>query len=220
MDTFFTLFVLVGAFGTFYFIKKQPNKKKRNISIGILVVGFLGVGIFADNSKSASEKKDKKDKITQTTKGKEKTTVSSTEKSEPIKEETNDTKKSDEEYNTEFDNEIKKYIEENTGFALGTLDHDGNPTENGTPNPDFKNWVYVKDVKITTSKQIEVNATEDFRTLPKNEKDSLASSIQGMVIAFTQAQSASDRYHIYFYNGENAMGGSKVLQSNDYKWYK
>lgn len=137
-----------------------------------------------------------------------------------VSEESKETEKNDgKEYMSEYDDDLERYIEENKGFALGTLDEDGNPTENGTPNPEFANWIYVQDIKITTDKQIDVNITEDFKSLSKSEKDNLASSIQGVVMMFTEAQDANDRYHIYFYNGGNTLGGSKVLQSNEYKWY-
>ena len=40
--------------------------------------------------------------------------------------------------------EMKAYLQEDQGFAEGTLDENGNPTDNGTPNPEFDYATYVK----------------------------------------------------------------------------
>lgn len=50
MDNVGVLLFLVGAIGTWYFIKKKKDTQKRNISIGILVIGISLVGIFSDTS--------------------------------------------------------------------------------------------------------------------------------------------------------------------------
>ncbi|MEG0349539.1 hypothetical protein [Enterococcus sp.] len=50
MDNVGVFLVLIGAVGIWYFIKKQKDAQKRNISIGLVVVGFLLVGIFGEPS--------------------------------------------------------------------------------------------------------------------------------------------------------------------------
>ena len=50
MDNVGVLLFLVGAVGTWYFIKKKKDTQKRNISIGLILLGFLLVGIFSDTS--------------------------------------------------------------------------------------------------------------------------------------------------------------------------
>ena len=50
MDNVGVLLFLVGAVGTWYFIKKKKDTQKRNISIGILVIGISLVGIFSDTN--------------------------------------------------------------------------------------------------------------------------------------------------------------------------
>lgn len=40
--------------------------------------------------------------------------------------------------------EMKAYLKQNQGFAEGTLDENGNPTDNGTPNSEFDYATYVK----------------------------------------------------------------------------
>lgn len=50
MDNVGAMLVILGGIGIWYFIKKQKDAKKRNISIGLVVVGFLLVGIFGEPS--------------------------------------------------------------------------------------------------------------------------------------------------------------------------
>lgn len=50
MDNVGVLLFLVGAVGTWYFIKKKKDTQKRNISIGLILLGFLLIGIFSDTS--------------------------------------------------------------------------------------------------------------------------------------------------------------------------
>lgn len=45
-----TLLVILGGIGIWYFIKKKKDPNKRNISIGLLVIGFALVGIFGEKS--------------------------------------------------------------------------------------------------------------------------------------------------------------------------
>ncbi|MCF1684271.1 hypothetical protein LQF67_01590 [Tetragenococcus halophilus] len=49
MDYLFTIVFIAAAVGIWYFIKKSPNKKNRNISIALLVVSSLLVYVFADD---------------------------------------------------------------------------------------------------------------------------------------------------------------------------
>lgn len=115
---------------------------------------------------------------------------------------------------TEINNEIDEHLKLNQGWALGTIDENGNSIENGEPNPEYQNWLIVNSIEWTGT-DIEVQVTEDFRSLSTDEKDNLASSIQGAVMSYSLQD---ERAHIYFYNGENALGRSKVLSASEYKW--
>lgn len=85
MDTLFTLVFIVGCIGTWYFIKKNPNKKNRNISIGLIIVSALIVGITApDEEKAANE--DNNTTTSSTTNGTSSSTLSSAELAASIEE--------------------------------------------------------------------------------------------------------------------------------------
>ncbi|OTN76768.1 hypothetical protein A5886_001847 [Enterococcus sp. 8G7_MSG3316] len=135
---------------------------------------------------------------------KEEKTIASSEESTET--ETNEIK--------EINDLLVRYIEENQGFALGTLDGDGNPTDNGTPDDFFAPWLIIRSIEYTGS-DIQANVTADFVSFTTQEKDSLASSIQNAVGVFTSDFSL----HVYVYNGENALGHSKLLDSRSYTWY-
>lgn len=50
-----SLIVLASAIGTWYFIKKHPNTKYRNISIAVLVISFIVVGITSQSNSTNTE---------------------------------------------------------------------------------------------------------------------------------------------------------------------
>lgn len=54
-DDLFTALLLIGGIGVWYFIKKRPNKKFRNISIGILAFSIVGMGIFVTIEEDSGE---------------------------------------------------------------------------------------------------------------------------------------------------------------------
>lgn len=61
MTGFFSLVLIIGAVGIWYFIKKKPDKKMRNIFIGITLVSFGAVGVLggtgdAEKASSSTEK--------------------------------------------------------------------------------------------------------------------------------------------------------------------
>lgn len=56
MTTLFTLFLIVGLAGIWFFTKKNPDKSKRNISIIVSIVSFLGFGIFTEINKKREDK--------------------------------------------------------------------------------------------------------------------------------------------------------------------
>lgn len=60
METLLVLVFIVGCIGTWYFIKKKPNKKNRNISIGLIAVSVFLIGIFpSSDSKEVAKSADK-----------------------------------------------------------------------------------------------------------------------------------------------------------------
>lgn len=61
MSTFFTLLFIMSAVGIWFFSKKQPNKKNRNIAIALTIISFLLVGLTGN-----VDKKEKKEAVSKT----------------------------------------------------------------------------------------------------------------------------------------------------------
>lgn len=60
METLLGLLFIVGCVGIWYFIRKKPNKRNRNISIGLVVGSVLVMGFLpSEQPNTATESKDK-----------------------------------------------------------------------------------------------------------------------------------------------------------------
>ncbi|MDT2424661.1 hypothetical protein P7D66_20085 [Enterococcus avium] len=65
METVFTLVFIIGCIGAWYFIKRSPNKRNRNISLGLIALSVIIIGFIPTTetkevtSKPVEEKKTK-----------------------------------------------------------------------------------------------------------------------------------------------------------------
>lgn len=106
-----TLIFLGSAFGIWYFIKKNPNKKYRNISIAVLIGSIFIIGSFPKDDTTKTETT--KPATTQAV-----TSSESTESKENTKEEKTSETKSETTTTQEIKNDGPKYTEaSNTEFA-------------------------------------------------------------------------------------------------------
>lgn len=105
-----SLIVLVSVAGIWYFIKKRPNTKYRNISIAVLISCIFVIGIFFKENKTKTEST--KPATTQVA------SSSSSESTENTKEEKTSEKTSETSTTQEIKNDGPKYTEaSNTEFA-------------------------------------------------------------------------------------------------------
>lgn len=103
-----TLIFLGSAFGIWYFIKKKPNKKYRNISIAVLIGSIFIIGSFPKDDTTKTE----------TTKTVTTQAVTSSESTENTKEEKTSETKSETTTTQEIKNDGPKYTEtSNTEFS-------------------------------------------------------------------------------------------------------
>ena len=103
-----TLIFLGSAFGIWYFIKKNPNKKYRNISIAVLIGSIFIIGSFPKDDTTKTE----------TTKTVTTQAVTSSESTENTKEEKTSETKSETTTTQEIKNDGPEYTEaSNTQFA-------------------------------------------------------------------------------------------------------
>ena len=105
-----TLIFLASAFGIWYFIKKSPNKKYRNISIAVLIGSSFSIGTFF---KEDTTKTENSQAITTQV-----ATTTSSESTENTKEEKTSEKTSETSTTQEIKNDGPEYTEaSNTEFA-------------------------------------------------------------------------------------------------------
>ncbi|MHC5281119.1 hypothetical protein ACYRFT_12750 [Listeria kieliensis] len=118
--------------------------------------------------------------------------------------------------NNETNRMIAEDLKQSQGFATGKLDRNGNETKNGTPNPDF-NWsTFVEKITVENKSSIDVQVTASFSNLSDADKNEVASKCQNVAIANL---GTTERPSAYFYLNGNAVGHSKVLDQNEFKWY-
>lgn len=70
---------------------------------------------------------------------------------------------------------IAKDLKLDKGWAEGTLDEDGNPTDNGTPNDDFA-WATVVEKIEYSSNNLRVYVTSDFKQLDDEDRQTVIES--------------------------------------------
>ena len=113
----------------------------------------------------------------------------------------------------EVNDQIAQHIEDNKGWAMGTLDENGNEIEDGEPNPDYALWMYVNSL-VVDDRGAFLNVTADFKDFTESEKNELASAAQGIVSAY----GGEPRTFLEVRNGEESYGGSKALDTTEFKW--
>ena len=112
LKNFLVLFFLASAFGIWYFIKKNPNKKYRNISIAVLIGSSFIIGTLF---KEDTTKTENTQPTTTTTQVVTTTSSESTEKSKEVK---TSEKTSETSTTQEIKNDGPEYTEaSNTQFA-------------------------------------------------------------------------------------------------------
>lgn len=111
LKNFLVLFFLASAFGIWYFIKKNPNKKYRNISIAVLIGSSFIIGTLFKEDTTKTEN-------TQPTTTTQVVTTTSSESTEKSKEVKTSEKTSETSTTQEIKNDGPEYTEaSNTQFA-------------------------------------------------------------------------------------------------------
>ena len=190
----FILFVVAIVMLVINAIKKRTLKNPVILMIVGIVLFFVGVFTFSG---------DKKETNSSDSKTSETTTVSSSEK-----------KDSDAETNKLIANDLQQDL----GWALGKLDSDGNPTENGTPNEDFAWAVFVEKVEIVEDgTQLNVYVTPEFTSLNDESKSKIISSAQNMASVYTDN---AEKLFTVVYQGNKQIGSSTILDKSEFKFDK
>lgn len=119
--------------------------------------------------------------------------------------------------------DIAAHLAEDQGFATGSLDKDGNPTENGTPNTEF-NWsLFISKVEYNED-GIDVYVNENFLALNKSDRKEVINTTQNAAAAYIgpsedwEAEEYRNGLFATIKSGTEIIGSSRVLDLKDYKW--
>ncbi|MFD1417928.1 hypothetical protein [Companilactobacillus keshanensis] len=121
---------------------------------------------------------------------------------------------------------IASKLKMDKGFANGTLDENGKPTDNGTPNNAFAWSNGVVKIKMVDEDRINVHVVTEFKDLPAANKSEVALKAQNIaLIGLAKQKKVKQKtykqgiYTVIFCDGEN-VGSSKMSNYKEFKWNK
>jgi hypothetical protein len=109
-------------------------------------------------------------------------------------------------------------LTQSKGWALGLLDADGHPTENGTPNSGFAWALFIINAKVENENKATVFVDYSFMSLNENEKTYVLDVLQNNIQYELYGESTPNRVFLTIYSGNNIIGLSKVLNTREYNW--
>lgn len=231
MDTIGPILLIVSFLGMIItaLIVNRKRKKQQDYTLTrriliiftailIITVIFAKLTDPKDSAKSASSKSSSTVKETSESKqiSRISTETSTEDSSSTI--ESNSSSESD-----SVNTQIAAYLEQNKGFANGTLDENGNPTENGTPNPAF-NWALTINEMDYEENLLEIYVNDNFLTLSQTEASAAALSAQNAAVSIISEDEdwgmdkiSDGAFTKIYYNG-NVIGRSKMTSVKEFKW--
>jgi len=121
---------------------------------------------------------------------------------------------------------IASSLKEDKGWANGTLDENGKPTDNGTPNSEFEWSNYVVKIKMSGKKRVNVHVTTEFSSKTTAEKNNIALKAQNKaLIGMSENKHVKDStyqeglYTVIYRDGDY-VGRSKMSNFKQFKWIK
>ena len=210
----FVLFMVSTVMLIINFFKKKPKKKLAIAAVVGFVLLVVGPSISPESKKETTTKTSETSEVSENSVSStsKETKQSSSASSEEMKQ--SDKKGSDAEANKLIANDLQQDL----GWALGKLDSDGNPTENGTPNEDFAWAVFVEKVEIAEDgTQLNVYVTPEFASLNDESKSKIISSAQNMASIYTDN---AEKLFTVVYQGDKQIGRSTVLDKSEFKFDK
>lgn len=116
-------------------------------------------------------------------------------------------------------------LQQDQGLAQGTLDENLEPTDNGTPDPDFAWAMLVTKVKYTSTDDLEMYVTPDFLNLSKSDKTQVARYAQNAAFSvlgdnYKKWDESYDRPYMRIFdtssNNPFPIGRSKPLETSKF----
>ena len=188
--------------------------------VTIFIIGAIGDG---DNEEVLETTEAETEEVVEETEPEEPEEVVEEEPEEEVEEEPEEENQSDVKLD-EINANIAEHMEQNRGFALGTLDSNGEPTEDGEPNPDFSYALFIHELTYDGD-NLEMQTDAGFMTLTDKERTLVANRAQNIASIYIgphedwEATDYQKGLFLTILNGDNALGHSKVFDATEFKWY-
>lgn len=122
---------------------------------------------------------------------------------------------------SKLNTQIALDLEQDKGFANGTLDENGQPVDQPlAPNPDFEFANYIDDLKFAAADEVTVQVSSEFMYLPPESKDQIASRVRGLALSVASTTQPNQNIHLVFKRGTRQIGRTAITQNNHFKWNK
>lgn len=203
--------IVLAALIVWKLVLPDYHKKKyvRMVLWSVLALGLVSAGIQgptpADKKAASSSSAQSSSKVKSSSK-KESSTKTSSSKKE----------------SDSINDKLMKSLTEDQGFANGTLDENGNPTQNGTKNPQY-NWATHVERLLWRDDNIEVYIA-DADQLSNAQLTTIAQSAQSAATSVLyddgkiDDSKVSDGVFTTVYSGNKAIGHSKAFSPKEFKW--
>lgn len=208
--------IVLAALIVWKLVLPDYRKKKyvRMVLWSIFALGLVSAGI---QGPTPADKKAASSSSAQSSSKKESSAKTSSNKKESSTKTSSSKKKAD-----SINTKLMESLTEDQGFANGTLDENGNPTQNGTKNPQY-NWATHVQKILWKDNGIEVYIY-DAENLTESQLTTVAQSAQSAATATLLTEGKiSDKesiqgIHTTVYSGNNVIGHSKVFSPKEFKW--
>lgn len=214
--------IVLAALIVWKLVLPDYHKKKyiRMVLWSVLALGLVSAGIQgptpADKKAASSSSAQSSSKAKSSSK-KESSAKTSNSKKESSTKASSSKKKAD-----SINTKLMESLTEDQGFANGTLDENGNPTQNGTKNPQY-NWATHVERLLWRDDNIEVYIA-DADQLSNAQLTTIAQSAQSAATSVLyddgkiDDSKVSDGVFTTVYSGNKAIGHSKVFSPKEFKW--
>lgn len=116
---------------------------------------------------------------------------------------------------------ISDSLSESHKFALGELDENGNPTDNGEPDEDYLPYLLLEEIELQENGALHVTVSDDFKNLSEDEKTLIlntASDVAGLPY-FLKTEEQKSFYITALDKNGNKVAQSKMLNVLEYDFY-
>lgn len=209
LEDAFTALILIGITFIVYFWRKK-KRKELIIAVVLSLGAFIGFGMTYEEE-IETEDPDTEEITEEKEKNKEKNKVNSEEESKK-------------EVNLDIINEkIANDIKKQKGWAMGTLNSDGEPIDNGEPDDFFEHALYINELTYDGS-DLEMQINGDFLKLNDDDKNFVANQAQNTANSIIgeeenwKTEKYQKRLYLSIFNGKKLVGHSKISDLSEFKW--